>query len=108
MNKINPYRLTILDIIYKFNDKGKTTCQIAYLNPITGNKSKAIGVSKLKPGEKFVDYIGKRIAESRAKREMYINYADFLEAILSDCHYKHVKLADKELEHIRKMIDDLR
>lgn len=106
--KLNPYKLKIISVDYYFNIYGKTSCKIAYINPIGGDRRISLGVAKLKPGEKFDYKTGKRIAESRAKLKMYKDYCSFLEYFVSEAHWKHKNLVEREEKHIKKLIDDLR
>ena len=120
--------ITIINTIYKYADR-RYMCIIKYkIKPIIFNnvditnkifdkkEYHAIGIARCHHRDIFDKTVGKRIAESRAKkalfkflfntyRNYYIKIKSELKCInelYSKCYY----LADQETKHINKLIDD--
>lgn len=113
---MNYNKLRIYDIeyyiktIYKNNKKIiKTKCKISYRNPLLGEIKEAIGVSSYCEDEShpYDISIGKHIAESRAKYNMYDTYVKFVYKTLNDIMLKHDILKNNEKEHINDIINNL-
>lgn len=120
--------ITILNTEYKYADS-RVICVIIYrIKPIIFNNVNitnkifdkkeyhVVGVARCNPKDIFNFTIGKRIAESRAKKALfkflfnsYRNYyvkikskLKCINELYSKCYY----LADQETKHINKLIDD--
>ena len=120
--------ITIINTIYKYAD-GRSMCIIKYkIKPIIFNnvditnkifdkkEYHVVGIARCNPKDIFNFTIGKRIAESRAKKALfkflfnsYRNYyvkikskLKCINELYSKCYY----LADQEIKHINKLIDD--
>lgn len=104
-NYLSIYRLRIIDIKYTTNYTKRTTrCCIWYKNPINGNIQKAIGVTVRNPNDMDNTQIAKRIAEGRAKTEMYKQYNDFIIQESYFVRLKYTKLIEHEKRHVNKII----
>jgi hypothetical protein len=112
----NYNKLRICDIeynikpIYKNNKKLiKTKCKIRYHNPLLREIKESIGVSTYCQDENhpYDISIGKHIAESRAKHNMYDTYVTFVQKTLTGVILKHHILKNKEKEHINDIINNL-
>lgn len=112
----NYNKLRIYDIeynikpIYKNNKKLiKTKCKIRYHNPLLREIKESVGVSTYCQDENhpYDISIGKHIAESRAKYNMYDTYVKFVDSMFANIILKHKTLKDKEKEHINDIINNL-
>lgn len=119
--------ITILNTKYKYADS-RVMCVITYrIKPIIFNnvditnkifdkkEYHVVGIAKCHPKDIFDATVGKRIAESRAKRALFkflyyaynkcwpIIYAELrsIDRLSSKCYY----LADQETKHLNKLID---
>lgn len=112
MSNIN--KLRIVSIIYKCRAYRKNndiihevTCCIIYYNPILQTKVHSIGIARCDPNDVYYLNIGKHIAESRAKANMYRNYKSFLidfRNYINNAIMKHLRLIHKEEYHIGDLI----
>ena len=120
--------ITILNTEYKYADS-RVMCIIMYrIKPIIFNniditnkifdkkEYHVVGMARCHPKDIFDVTVGKRIAESRAKKALfkflfnsYRNYyvkikskLKCINELYSKCYY----LADQEIKHINKLIDD--
>lgn len=120
--------ITILNTKYKYADS-RVMCVIMYrIKPIIFNnvditnkifdkkEYHVVGIARCHPKDIFDATVGKRIAESRAKKALYkflyyaynkywtIIYAELnsIDRLSSKCRY----LAYQEIKHINKLIDD--
>lgn len=109
-------KLRIYDIeynikpIYKNNKKLiKTKCKIRYHNPLLREIKESVGVSTYCQDENhpYDISIGKHIAESRAKCNMYDTYVRLVDSMFANIICKHETLKDKEREHINDIINRL-
>lgn len=110
-NKLRIYDIEYnIKTIYKNNKKIiKTKCKIRYHNPLLREIKVSIGVSSYCEDEShpYDINIGKHIAESRAKYNMYDTYAKFIDGMTTDIFFKHKILKDKEIKHINDIINRL-
>ena len=120
--------ITIINTIYKYADR-RYMCIIKYkIKPIIVNnvditnkifdkkEYHVVGIARCHPKDIFDANVGKRVAESRAKKALfkflfnsYRNYyvkikskLKYINELYSKCYY----LADQEIKHINKLIDD--
>lgn len=114
--KINYNKIPIYNVeynvktIYRNNKKIiKTKCKIYYANTLLRSVKIAIGTSSYCEDENhpYDINIGKHIAESRAKHNMYDAYVRFVYKTLTDIMLKHDTLKNKEKEHINDIINNL-
>lgn len=112
----NYNKLRIYDIeynikhIYKNNKKLiKTKCKIRYHNPLLREIKESVGVSTYCQDEnhQYNISIGKHIAESRAKYNMYRTYIKLIKSMFINITKKHSTLLIKEKEHINDIINNL-
>lgn len=113
---INVNKLRIVSISYKCRAYRKNDdiiqevrCYITYYNPILGTNKRSIGIARCDPNDVYYYDIGKHIAESRAKANMYRNYTSFLKKVrqaLSCSITKHEELTKREKCHIGDLIID--
>lgn len=109
MKQISANKLRIISENYKeevYNTSIKTICKITYINPLTGGKQVSKGVAKCSKKE-YNLVKGYHISEARAKERMYKNYIKFIyNFMFCDVIYKHRLLANKEKEHIKRLIHE--
>lgn len=86
----------------------KTKCIIRWINPITGNIQRSVGVSRCNSIDKFNEIKGQRIAESRAKINMWKTYNLAFSAIVKDTLDRHFKFICYEEQHLRNLINDVK
>lgn len=86
----------------------KTTCVIRWINPITGNIQRSVGISRCNPNDKFDIVKGRRIAESRAKINMWNTYNGCIGGIAQDTLDRHFKFICHEEQHLRDLINDVK
>ena len=86
----------------------KTKCIIRWINPITGNIQRSVGVAKCNPNDKNDIIKGQRIAESRAKINMWRIYNLSVVGILKDTLNRHFKFIGHEEQHLRDLINDVK
>ena len=65
------------------------------------------GVANCNPNDTFDVSVGKHLAESRAKYNMYRGYKKYIDNILSDVFTKYDKLLERESKHIQDIINEL-
>lgn len=87
-------------------DKYKTKCIIRWKNPITGNIQRSVGISRCNPTDEFNSVIGDRIAESRAKINMWNTYNISIGGIVKDILDRHFKFICHEEQHLHDLIND--
>lgn len=102
----NIYRLRIEEVMYIVGIK-HIECIIRYVNPITLNSQTSKGVDNCNPNDVFDVSVGKHLAESRAKYNMYRGYKKYIDNILSDVFTKYDKLLERESKHIQDIINEL-
>lgn len=102
----NIYRLRIEEVMYIVDDK-HIKCIIKYVNPITLNLQTSIGAANCNPNDTFDVSVGKHLAESRAKYNMYRGYKKYIDVLLSDVFTKYDKLLEIESKHIQDIINEL-
>ena len=105
MNKNNVYRLPIISINSKV-DNNKISVTLTYWNPLLQRNCKAKGISKCNPNDTFDTTKGYRIAESRAKINMYQTYYTLVTLIMHRIQGKHAELEAHELRHLDNIIND--
>ena len=86
----------------------KTTCVIRWINPITGNMQRSVGISRCNPNDKFDIVKGCRIAESRAKINMWKAFNSSIETIFKDITNRHFKFICHEGQHLHDLINDVK
>jgi hypothetical protein len=110
-NKLPIYNIEYnIKTVYKNNKKIiKTKCKISYCNLLLREVKESVGVSSYCEDENhpYDISIGKHIAESRAKCNMYDTYVRFVYKTLNDIMLKHDTLKNKEREHINDIINNL-
>lgn len=100
--------INIISIKYVRIDKYKTKCIIRWKNPITENVQRSVGVSKRNPDDKNDVIKGQRIAESRAKINMWSIYNLSIAGILKDTLDRHFKFIGHEEQHLHDLINDVK
>ena len=105
-NLPNLYRLRIDEVNYNIDNK-HIECIIKYVNPITLNLQISNGVANCNPNDTFDVSVGKHLAESRAKYNMYRGYKKYIDNLLSDVFTKYDKLLERESKHIQDIINEL-
>lgn len=83
----------------------KTKCIIRWVNPITRNIQRSVGVSRCNPTDKFDLVKGQRIAESRAKINMWKTYNMSIGGIVKDTLDRHFKFICHEENHLKDLIN---
>lgn len=83
----------------------KTKCIIHWINPITGNIQRSVGIARCNPNDKPDIVKGQRIAESRAKINMWKTYNLAFSAIVKDTLDRHLKFIIHEEHHLRDLIN---
>lgn len=86
----------------------KTICIIRWINPITGNNQRSVGVSKCSPNDKFDITKGRRIAESRAKINMWKTCNSNISYILGFSVGRHINFIIHEKQHLHDLINDVK
>lgn len=109
MKKLNIFRINITNIFYKITivnhtDSVKVVCVIEYVNPLTGNRQIIKGVSKKHPDDKHDISFAKKLAESRAKQNLYDWYTKQIDKVLRNVIRKHIRLKVREISHIDSLI----
>ena len=98
--------INIKSITYINTNDTKIKCMIRWINPLTGNIQRSVGVSKCNPNDEFDITKGHRIAESRAKINMWEAYNLSFATILKDTLDRHFKFVCHEEQHLRDLIND--
>lgn len=111
---INVNKLRIVSISYKCHAYRKNDdiikevrCYITYYNPILGTNKRSIGIARCDPNDVYYLNIGKHIAESRAKANMYRNYNSLLKRLkinIITSMIKHSYYLIREKRHIGDLI----
>lgn len=94
--------------IHTLKYSNKTKCIIHWINPITGNIQRSVGIAKCSPDDKVDIIKGQRIAESRAKINMWKTYNRSIGAIVKDTKYRHFKFIGHEEQHLHDLINDVK
>lgn len=102
----NPYRLRIDEVKYNIDDK-RITCVIRYINPITNALQISKSSANCNPKDVFDVEVGKHLAESRAKYNMYRKYFNYINSFCNGIVTKYDKLLMKECNHIQDIINEL-
>lgn len=105
-NHLNPYRLRIYEVKYNIDDK-HIECVIKYVNPITNTIQISKSSAKCNPEDVFNVEVGKHLAESRAKYNMYHKYLEYITTFSDGIMKKYNKLIDREYIHIQDIINEL-
>jgi len=84
----------------------KTVCIVRWINPITGNIQRSVGVAKCNPNDKFDVVKGQRIAESRAKINMWKTYNSNISYILGFSVGRHINFINHEKQHLHDLINN--
>lgn len=100
---MNISKIRVLSIKYTSKYK-KVTCTIQWLNKVTNCVQKSKGVAKCNPDDTFDLVKGQRIAESRAKSNMWFRYEVILFNEYQKAMSKLNKLIDKESNHLKDLI----
>lgn len=112
MNNINKLRIVSISYkcrAYRKNDDiiQEVRCYITYYNPILGTNKRSIGIARCDPNDVYYLNIGKHIAESRAKANMYRNYNSLLKRLkmnIITSMIKHSYYLIREKRHIGDLI----
>lgn len=83
------FKLKINNISYAYLSITKITCTINYYDPITKQNKIAKGSAICHPNDEFDEELGKRIAKSRAKQNMYNKFCNNFINIAHDTVLKH-------------------
>lgn len=94
------YHIHIESITYEYLHSGITKCTIRWINPLTGNFQRSVGISKCNPEDKFDEILGKRIAEGRAKINMWWDYRNSISKFQVETHRKYTHLIHHEVNHV--------
>lgn len=86
----------------------KTICIIRWKNPITGNIQRSVGISKCNPSDKFDIVKGQRIAESRAKINMWKTYNSNVSYIIGFSVGRNITFIAHEKQHLHNLINDIK
>lgn len=100
---MKPLNVPIISIEYSIKD-AITTCAIRWQNPLNENIRKSFGVSKCNPKDTFDETLGKRLAESRAKRSIWYTYIQLIDEFNKAAFTKHIRFIQRELSHERKLL----
>lgn len=100
--------INIISIKYVRIDRYKTKCIIRWKNPITGNIQRSVGVSRRNPDDKFNIVKCHRIAESRAKINMWKTYNSNISYILGFSVGRHIRFINHEKQHLHDLINDVK
>lgn len=87
------------------NNNSKTVCIIRWINPITENIQRSIGISKCNPNDKPDIIKGQRIAESRAKINMWETYMQTVSIAFTNTNFRHSHFILHEKTHLNKLIN---
>ena len=98
----------IKDISYKHKGYFKIQCIIHWINPLSGNIQKSVGVARLHPNDmaKANATTGERIAEGRAKIKMWQDFQVCLITIKADMMVKYDHLVNHEINHVNNLINN--
>lgn len=100
--------IKIDSILYTECEDFKIKCIIRWINPLTGNIQRSVGVSKCNPNDEFDITKGHRIAESRAKINMWKAYNLSFATIVKDTLDRHYKFICHEGQHLHDLINDVK
>lgn len=75
-------------------------CIIHWRNPANNNIQKSIGIARCNPNDTWNEILGKRIAESRAKLNIWYTYNENIRIIANNLIAKHTLLIENELDHL--------
>lgn len=106
MKRQSIFRVPIIKIDYLLTNK-VTTCRITWRNPISRGNQVSTGVARCNPDDDFDVIKGERIAESRAKQNLYKTYSEYINKTLDDISRKHRNLNLKEYTHEYNLIEQL-
>lgn len=99
------FHLRIDSIDYTYNEKTrKTKCVIRWINPITNNIQKSVGVAKRNTKDLDFETLGNRIAESRAKIRMWYDYKASIKLQANIISERHENYIYKEVQHLNNLI----
>lgn len=100
--------IKIDSIIYTTYNNNKTKCVIRWINPINGNIQRSVGIARCNPNDKFNSVLGDRIAESRAKINMWRTYNSNIAYILGFSVGRHINFIRHEKQHLHDLINDVK
>lgn len=86
----------------------KTVCIIRWINPITGNIQRSVGISRCNPNDKFDIVKGRRIAESRSKINMWKTFNKSLEKTIKNLSSRNYIFIYHEEQHLHNLINDIK
>ena len=89
-------------------DHSKTKCIIHWINPITGNIQRSVGVARRNPSDKPDIVKGQRIAESRAKINMWKTFNKSLEKTIKNVSSRNYIFIYHEEQHLHNLINDIK
>lgn len=84
----------------------KTKCIIRWINPITGNTQRSIGTTCKNPNDVDNNVLACRIAESRAKINMWREYKSVFILLMNDTRKRYNKFIDHEINHVNNLINN--
>lgn len=100
--------IKIDSILYTECEDFKIKCIIRWINPLTGNIQRSVGVSRCNVDDTYSAIKGKRIAESRAKINMWNTYNSNIYYILRFSVGRHIKFTSHEKQHLHDLINDVK
>lgn len=106
MKDISIFRVPISKVEYSHPRKMVTCCIIHWINPITKGHQVSKGFATCSPDDKFDEEFGRKLAESRAKIDVYITYNLMLNQAFDKIVAKNRKLLYREYKHEDKLIKE--
>lgn len=100
------FRIPILDVYYERKDN-VTKCTVRWYNPINNNTQVSTGIARCNPMDEPNDTIGMRIAEGRAKMNMFRTYRLCANKAIGNINTKFWNLFLHEAKHLQEIIDKL-
>lgn len=100
--------IKIDSILYTEYEDFKIKCIIRWINPLTGNIQRSVGVSRCNVDDTYNVIKGKRIAESRAKINMWKTFNKSLEETIKNIGFRHHKFICHEGQHLHDLINDVK
>ena len=99
------FKATIEYIEY-FELDNRIRCKVRWYNPFTGCHCVSTGTASCKNGDTYNETVGKRIAEGRAKADMYFRLGVAINDFYNRNKRKYFKLFCKEVVHIGEVIEN--
>ena len=100
-------KATILDLHYAAKDNA-TKCIIRFRNPYTNCINKVTGVTKKNPKDEYNTKLAFRIAEGRAKMQMFQRLRKSATDTINNLYENRVKFRNnerREKEHINELLN---